>query len=218
MQNIDFWTLITSLYVSQTSPAVLCLQCSVISTRTTCLYGFQPFSVVFAFKTAPFGAELQVCIGPRPHLTFCQCKSAWLAPEILVSMGPRHNLSFCACKTAWFAPEWQVYMGSSPHLCFFFMQNSEFMTRLTSLYGVLTSYVVFACKPATFGHISMGPRTHLWFSSCKTPCLASQLLVFMCPSPHLWFLHSKQRPLEPNNKSLWVPDITCRFVQAIQRD
>ena len=76
MQNSDFWTLIASLYVSQTSPAVLCLQWSVISTRTTCLYGFQPFSVVFAFKTAPLGAELQVCMGPTPHLSFCACKIA----------------------------------------------------------------------------------------------------------------------------------------------
>ena len=59
----DFRTRIASLYVSQISPAVLCLQCSVISTRTTCLYGSQPFSVVFAFKTAPFGLEIQVSAG-----------------------------------------------------------------------------------------------------------------------------------------------------------
>ena len=158
-------------------------------------------------------------------------------------MSPRRNLSFCACITAWFAPEGQVYMGSSPHLCFFFMQNSDFMTRLTSLYGSQTSSVilskhnsvistriqrlygfqpspvvlcmqnidfitwitslyrsqpsseVFACKPETFGpklHVSMGLRTQLWF------------------------LHSKQRLLDTNNKSLWVPGITCRFVHAKQ--
>ena len=75
-------TRIASLYVSQISPAVLCLQCSVISTRTTCLYGSQPFSVVFEFKTAPFGAELQVCMGPRPHLSFCPCKPVWVAPSL----------------------------------------------------------------------------------------------------------------------------------------
>ena len=148
-----------------------------------------------------------------------QNSDLWTGITSLLS--PRHNLSFCACKTSCFASEWQVYIGSSPHLCFFLMQNSLFMTRLTSLYGAQISSVVFACKPATFGpklHVSMGPRTHLWFSACKIPCLASELLVSMGPSPHLWFLHSKERPLEPNNKSLWVPDITCRFVQAIQRD
>ena len=53
-------------------------------------------------------------------------------------MSPRYNLSFCVCKTAWFAPEWQVYMGSSHHLRFYFMQKSDFMTRLTSLYGSQT--------------------------------------------------------------------------------
>ena len=102
-----------------------------------------------------------------------------------------------------------------------FMQNSEFMTRLTSLYVAQISSVIFACKPATFGpklHVSMGPKTHLWFFACKTPCLASELLVSMGPSPHLWFLHSERRLLEQNFKALWVPDMTCRFVHARQRD
>ena len=135
----------------------------------------------------------------------------------------------------WFQP-------SSVILC---LQNSDFMNRHTNLYGSQISSVVlsthnrvlstrikrlywsqpssevFAWKPAAFGpklHVSMGPRTHPWFSACKTACLASELLVSIDPSPHLWFLHSKQRILYPNNKSLWVPDITCRFVHAIQRD
>ena len=36
----------------------------------------------------------------------------------------------------------------------------------------------------------------------------------MGPSPHVWFLHAKQRLLEQNYKSLCVPDLTCRFVHA----
>ena len=115
-------------------------------------------------------------------------------------MSPRHNLSFCACKTAWFAPEWQVYMGSSHRLCFFFMQNRDFMTRLTRLYGAQTSSMVFACKIGAFGlklHVSMRPRTHLWFSACKTPCLASELLVSMGPRPHLSFCPCKSAWLAP---------------------
>ena len=74
----------------------------------------QPASVVFAFKTAPSGAELQVCMAPRPHLSFCECKTAWLSPELLVSL------------------------GYSPHLCFFFIQNSDFWNRITSLNGSQT--------------------------------------------------------------------------------
>ena len=64
----------------------------------------------------------------------------------------------------------------------------------------------------------MGTRHDLSFCACKTACLASELLVSMDPSPHLWFLHAKLRPLDPNNKSLCVPEIICRFVHAIQRD
>ena len=96
MQNSDFWIRITSLNVSQIWPDILCMYKSVISTRNTSLYEFQPSSVVFACKTASFWSEKRISMGPRP------------------------NLSFRACKTAWFAPEWQAYMGSSPHLCFYF--------------------------------------------------------------------------------------------------
>ena len=64
----------------------------------------------------------------------------------------------------------------------------------------------------------MGPRHYLSFCACTTPWLAPELLGSMGSSPHLWFLDAKQRLMDRNNKSLWVPDITCRFVQAKQRD
>ena len=73
-QNSDFWTRITNLYGSQTSPVVLCMHYSVISTRNTCLNVFQPLSLVFACKTATFGAELQVSMGPSPHVWFLDAK------------------------------------------------------------------------------------------------------------------------------------------------
>ena len=78
----------------QVWPVVLCIHNNVISTWISSLYGSLPSSVVFACKTATFGPELQVSIGPRPHLPLC------------------------ACKTVRFASEWQTYMGSSPHLWF----------------------------------------------------------------------------------------------------
>ena len=34
----------------------------------TSLYGSQPLFVPFACKTTPLGPELQVSMGPRPHL------------------------------------------------------------------------------------------------------------------------------------------------------
>ena len=124
------------------------------------------------------------------------------------------------------------------------MQNSVFRTRHTSLYGSHTSSVVlstqnsvlstrikrlywfqpsrvgFACKTATSGpeyQVSMGPRHDLSFCVYATPCLASELLVSMCPSLHLWFLHAKQRLLHQKDKSIWVPAMTCGFVHAKQR-
>ena len=124
-------------------------------------------------------------------------KTAWLAPELLVSMGPRPHLSFCACKT------------------------NVISIRITSLYGFQPSSVVFACKTASFGselQISMGPRLHLRFFAFKTAPLAPELLVSMGTSPHLWFFQAKQQLLHQNYKFLWVPELTCRFVRAKQRD
>ena len=33
----------------------------------------------------------------------------------------------------------------------------------------------------------------------------------MGPSPHLWFLHAKQRLSDQNCKSLWIPALICGF-------
>ena len=79
----------------------------------------------------------------------------------------------------------------------FGIQNSNFRTRIASLYGSQLSSAVFAFKTAT---------------------LPPELLVSMGPSPHLWFLHAKQRLFDQNYKSLWVPDLTCRFMHAKLRD
>ena len=58
----------------------------------------------------------------------------------------------------------------------------------------------------------MGPGRDLSFCAYKTAWLTSELLVSMSPISHVWFLDAKQRLLDRNNKSLWVPDITCRCV------
>ena len=110
-------------------------------------------------------------------------------------MGLRPHLSFCARKTACLAQEYQDYMDSSPHLWF------------------------CACKTAPLGpelQVSAGPRHDLSLCAFKTACLAPALLVSIGPSPHLWLLHAKQRLLDQNNKSLWVPDMICRFVHVKQ--
>ena len=155
----------------------------------------------FPCKTATLGQEIQVSIGPSPHLLFCAFTTTTLWPELIVSMGPRPHLSFCAIKTAWLAPELLVSMDLSPHLwflhakqrlldqncktlwvpallCGFCIENSGFSTRIVSLPEIL---------------VSMGPRHHLSLCACKTTWLASESLVSMGPSHHLLFLHAKQR-------------------------
>ena len=85
-------TRINSLYGSQTSPVVLCMQNKVISLRNTILHRSLPSSAVFACQTAALGPEFQVSMGPRPHLWFFVFKAATLAPELQVSMGPSPHL------------------------------------------------------------------------------------------------------------------------------
>ena len=76
------------------------MQNNVINIRNTSLYLSLPSSAVFACQTATLGPELQVSMGPSPHLWFFAFKTAPLAPELQVSMGPSSHLWFCAFKTA----------------------------------------------------------------------------------------------------------------------
>ena len=116
MQNSVFWIRITSLYGSQTSPKA------------------------FRIQNSDLATELQVSMGPSPHLWFLHTKhrlqdknykSLWvpaltyvffpfktanLAPELQVSIGPCPHLWFCAFTTATLWPELIVYMGPRPHL------------------------------------------------------------------------------------------------------
>ena len=198
------------------------MQYSVISTRKTCLYGSQPLSLVYACKTALFGAELHVCMGPSPYLSFCACKTAWLASEILVSSGPSPRLWFLDAKQRLFTritslqgyqpspvvlwmqtsviSTWitclYVYQLSS---VFIFMRNCDFRTRLTSLHGSQTSAVFF-------GLCGFQPSCVVF--GCKTPTFGLELLL--C-------LQAKLPLQDQNNKSLLFPDMTCHFVHVQQR-
>ena len=114
------------------------MQNSMISTWITCLYVSQLSSVVFACKTAHFGPELQVSMGPRPHLSFKTptfgpaYKSLWVpditCPFVLAKQRDEHLNYLSLCVPAL--------------ICGFYMHNSDFWTRNTSFYGYQTSPVV----------------------------------------------------------------------------
>ena len=76
------------------------MQNSVASIRIYSLYASQPSSVVLCIQRATLGPELHVSMGPSPHLRLCAIKRATLEQELHVSKGPRPHLSFCACNTA----------------------------------------------------------------------------------------------------------------------
>ena len=63
-------------------------------------------------------------------------------------------------------------MGPNSLFVAFGMQNSDFRTRITSLYGSQTSPMVlaFVIKTATLAPellVSMGPRPHLFVAFCN---------------------------------------------------
>ena len=74
---------------------VFCIQHRDFSPKIASDYGSQPSSVVFAcIKKTTLGPELQVSMGPRPHLWCFAFKTASLAPELQVSMGPSPHLLY----------------------------------------------------------------------------------------------------------------------------
>ena len=174
MQNSEFWTRITTLYGYQTSPVVLCMENSVISIRITSLHGSQPSRVVFGCKTATYGPEKQVSMGPRLDLSLCECITALLASDLLVSMCPNPHLFFFMQYSAFWTRISSLYGSQtssvvlSTHNCelntrikrqywiqpspvALCMQNSDFRIRITSLWGSKTSPVFFSCKTAPSG-------------------------------------------------------------------
>ena len=178
----------------------MCVLTSVISTRITSFYGFQLSSVALYMKTATLGPDLQVCMGPRPHLWFWELITACLAQEKKGYMGSSPHMWFCACKTATLAYELLVSIGPSPHLWFLyakqqlvdqltglyayqtspvvlFIQTSVISTRIISFNGFQPSSVALYMKTATLGpdqQLCMGPRPHLWFWALITACLAQE--------------------------------------------
>ena len=190
MQNSDFWSRITSLYWSQTKPIVFCMQNSVICIRMTSLYGFQTSSVVLSTHNSVPSIRIKrlYCLQPSP-VVLCM-----------------KNGDFRTGIT---------------RLCGFCMQNSDFWTRITNLYGSQTTHVVLCMYNRV---LNIRNTSLYWYQTssvvfaCKTSWLASELLVSMGSSPHVLFFDAKQQLLDQNNKSLWVPDITCRFVHAKQCD
>ena len=213
----------------QPSSVVLCMQNSDFKYQTyksVCRW-IDLICGLMHSKERLLGPELHDSMGPRPHLWLCACKTVCLASELLVSMSTSpHRVAFAcktatlwtrncmslrvtdltcrfsACKTACLASELLVSTGPSLHLWFFLMKYNvrakqrDFWTRMTNLYGSQISPVVFVHAITA------------WFSTRITCFYKYQpLSVVFAVAHNSAFWHE-------NNKSLWVPDIPCRFVHA----
>ena len=169
MQNSVICTRISSLYGFQPSSEVLCMQNCDFMTRYTSLYGSQTSSVVLSSHNSVLSTRIN-------RLYWFQ-----LSPVV-----------FCIHNSG-FRPKPLLVQDPT---CGFCIENSDFWTRITSLYV---------------------PRHVLSFCACTTVCLASEFLVSIGPSPHLLFLLANQRLFDQTYKSVRVPDLTCHFVHAKQR-
>ena len=180
-------------------------------------------------------------MGPTQVLSFCAFTTAWLA---LGSMGPSPHLWFLHAKQRLLDQSTSLF-GYQTSLFVLCMRNSVICTRIKRLYGFQLSPVVLCMQNSDFRtritslwrridptccfcnqNNDFWTRITSLYGSQTSPvifCLQNSVPNFRITSLYgsqssSVFLHSKRRLLDPNNKSLWVPDITCRFVQAIQRD
>ena len=196
----------------------MCLQNNENSVRITSFYRSQPSSAVFTCTTTTLAPELQVSMGPSPHLLFFAFTTASLWPELIVSMGPWPYLSLCACKTTRLTSELLVSMGPILRLwflhaklrlydqnykylwvpalicCFFRIHNRVIMTRINSLYWSQASPVV-VCMQNNEINIRItslyGSQPSSVVFACKTATLWPELQVSIGPTPHLWFFAFK---------------------------
>ena len=63
----------------------------------------------------------------------------------------------------------------------------------------------------------MGSNPYLWFCACKTATFSLEYKSLWVPDLTCRFVYAKQRDLHKNKKTIWVPALTCGFVQEKQR-
>ena len=172
------------------------MQNKVFWPRITSLYGCQTSPVVLCMLNSVISTRITSLYWSQPSSVVWQGKQRLLDQNYKSLWVLDLSFRFVHAKTAWLASEILVSMFSSPHLWFCAFKTATLEPKL---------------------HISKGPRLHLWFLHAKqSPTI--RITSSYGSSPHLWFLHATQRLLDQKNKSLWVPDMICRFVHAKQRD
>ena len=179
----------------------------------------RPHLLFLTFKTESLAPELQVSMGPSPHLWFLHAKQLLLDQNYRSLWVPDLTYGFCIQNSAFSTRIASLY-GSQPSSVVLCIHNSDIMTRINSLYwshtlpvrlwmqnSVLRSRMtlVYRSQPSSvvlcIQNSDFSIRiTSLYGSQplfvafvCKTATLGQQLQVCVGPSPYLWLLYAKQR-------------------------
>ena len=140
------WTRITSLYGSQTSPVLLCMQNSVICTKMTSSHGLQPSSVVLCMQNSDFRTRItSLCRWIDPNLWFLHAKQRLLDQNNKSPWVPALIYGFCFQNSDFWIRITNLY-GSKTSPVVLCMYNSGLNIRITCLYGSQPSSVVSAYK------------------------------------------------------------------------
>ena len=150
MQNSDFCIRIKSINGYQTSPAVLCMQISVISTRITSLYWYHISPVLLCMQNSVLSTRIKSLCGFQPSsVVFVHANQRLYHMNYQSLLIPALMCGFWMQNSDFWTGIASLYrsLTSPVVLC---MQNSVISIRITSLQGSQPSSVVFGCKTATF--------------------------------------------------------------------
>ena len=157
-------------------------------------------------------------MGPSPHLWFLHAKQRLLDQSTSLLGYQTSPVIFCLQNSV---PRFRITsLYGSQSSSVFLHSKQRLLTRITNLYWSQTSPVVL-CRQysviSTRNTCLYGSQPLSVVFACITATFGPEYKLSMGTRPHLSFLHAKQRLLDQNNKSLWVPDMTYRFVHVQQR-
>ena len=157
-------------------------------------------------------------MGPSPQVWFLDAKQRLFDRNNKSLWVPAITCGFMHAKQRDYHLNYRC-LWVSALVCVFCMPNSAFGPELQVSMGPRRHLSSCACKTAWFApkwQVHKGSSPLLWFCVCKTATLGLELQVSAGEETPPVVSACKQRLLDQNNKSLWVPDLTCDFLHAKQ--
>ena len=205
MQNSAFWTRITSLNGSQTSPVDFLLAKQGDPTiRKTSLYESQPSCVVLWIQSSDFMDQNNIVSkNPRPQLFILCVQNAVLTARINSIYWSQTSSVVFACKTETFGPELQVSMWFQPSSVVLCMQNRVILDqnfKSPSVPALIYGFVHArsACLWPRITYLYGSQTSPVPCVQCKPACLPPELIKYiLVPALICGFVLAKQRLYGP---------------------